>query len=286
VLNVFVEGDVDTYFYGQICQQVLPGPFMYQIRRSDQLGGQGRGKSHMLRVFASMRRSGILVLDFKGRKSAAMFFLDKDLDDLRRIKKRSPHLVYTEYYEVENYLFKHGDLVMAVGAACLKDTTYVRSTMASPDTWASRAAALWSDWLKLCMAGMLLDARGVCNYSALSSVNSPFDKPADDSRYRAEFSQLESASNYTPNVFQQKFARLSLKVDALYATGRQDVVFKGKWYAAILAEELKTSGVASGAALTALPVRLVGHLLQSLDFGDEWASYHREAVKRVVALTR
>src|SRR5579859_6899784 len=110
-LNVFVEGDLDSYFYGQICQQELPGSFAYHIIRSDQLAALGQGKTHLLKLFESMRRRGLLVLEFKGNKSAALFFVDKDVDNLRRKIKRSVHLTYTEYYEVENYVYKHGKLI-------------------------------------------------------------------------------------------------------------------------------------------------------------------------------
>lgn len=284
-LNVFVEGELDSYFYGQICQQELVGPFVYRIIRSDQLATPGSGKSHMLRLFCSMRRRGLLLLDFKGHKSAALFFVDKDVDDLHRTIKRSAHLVYTQYYEVENYVFKHGKLISAISAACLKDTSDVERLILMPDEWPRRAAILWADWLKLCVAGCLLQADGVCNYSAPSLVNSGPSRPVDPALYRVVFGRLEAASNYSAAVFGMKFARLTAKIDRLYRLDRQDVIFKGKWYRNLLSDELRSSGIATGASLKALPDRLTGHLLQSLDFREEWASYHREAVKRVIALT-
>jgi hypothetical protein len=284
-LNVFVEGQLDSYFYGQICQQELPGPFMYHIIRSDQIPGPGRGKDHMLKLFMSMRRRELLLLDFKGHKSAALFFVDKDIDDLRRTTKKSMHLVYTEYYEIENYVFKHGKLISAVSAACLRDTVEVERLIPRPREWASRAAILWAGWLKLCLGGCLLKADGVCNYSAPSMVNGGPGMPVDATRYRVTLGRLESASLYSPTDFRVRFARLEARVDQRYLLGQQDVIFKGKWYRTLLSDELRNLGIATGASLRALPDRLTGHLLQSLDFSENWASYHRDAIKRVIALT-
>lgn len=285
-LNVFVEGELDSYFYGQICRQELNGPFMYHIIRSDQLGTVGQGKSHMLKLFDSMRRRGLLVLNFKGHRSAALFFVDKDVDDMRRTIKRSAHLVYTEYYEVENYVFKHGKLIPAVSAACLKDTSDVERLILRPEEWPKRAAMLWADWLKLCLGGCLLNASGVCNYSASSLVNSGPGMPVDPTLYRVALGRLEAASMYSATDFRAKFARLEVKVRRLYLLDRQDVIFKGKWDKTILSDELKKSGIATGASLRALADRLTGHLLQSLDFSEDWAYYHRAAVKGVIALTK
>jgi Protein of unknown function (DUF4435) len=190
-LNVFVEGDVDSYFYGQVCKQVTPGLFMYQIIRSDQLAGSGRGKSSLIKLFESMRRRGLLVLDFKGQRSAALFFVDKDIDDLRRKIRRSRHIIYTKYYEVENYAFKHGKLTVAVSAACLRDSPDVERIILKPEEWSNRAARLWIDWLKLCLAGCLLNASGICNYSAPSSVNDDPCAPVNRVLFNSAFRRLE-----------------------------------------------------------------------------------------------
>lgn len=285
-LNVFVEGDLDSYFYGQICQQELTGPFMYHVVRSNQLASVGQGKSHMLKLFDSMRRRGLLVLDFKGHKSAALFFVDKDIDDLRRTIKRSVHLVYTEYYEVENYVFRHGKLIPAVSAACLRDTSDVERLIPNPEEWPRRAAILWADWLKLCLGGCLLKADGVCNYSAASFVNNGPSMPVDPALYRPALGRLETASKYSAADFRMRFVRLEIRINKLYSLDLQDLIFKGKWYKVILSDELRNSGIAAGASLRALADRVTGHLLQSLDFSEDWAYYHREAVKRVIALTK
>jgi hypothetical protein len=78
---------------------------------------------------------------------------------------------------------------------------------------------------------------------------------------------------------------VSGRVDRQYSAGIHDVVFKGKWYPWLLADELTVRGIATGSALKALPDRLTETLLLSLDFGEDWAAYFRDAVARIVALT-
>jgi hypothetical protein len=56
----------------------------------DALGAAGADKSHVLKTFDSLRRRKLLVMDFKGQRKASIFFVDKDVDDLRRTIKRSP----------------------------------------------------------------------------------------------------------------------------------------------------------------------------------------------------
>jgi hypothetical protein len=283
-LNVFVEGDVDSFFYGQICQLELGGPFNYTLKDSRQLPTPGQGKSHLLKHFESMRRHGLLVIDFKGQKSSSIFFVDKDVDDRRRTKKRSIHLVYTEYYDVENYIYRYGKLVRAVAAACFKDTAVVAAAIPVPDEWSARAASLWKGWLKLCLYSSLYATSSGCNYRASSQVNAGPAGPIDAVLYGRRLAEVEGVSGLSSLAFQARFTRLSRAVDRCYVAGRQDEIFRGKWYPILLSDELKALGIATGAATNALPSRLTEGLLLSLDFSQPWADYLRQAVKVVAAL--
>jgi hypothetical protein len=224
-------------------------------------------------------------MEFKDRKSAMLFFVDKDIDDLRRTRKRSPHLVYTEYYEVENYIFKHGDLIGALSAVSLKSRRTVERAFPKPEEWHERAALLWAPWLKLCLAGCLLGAEGVCPYSSYSKVNgSEPGMEVDPVAYSSVLTELQASSPYDAAEFAARFGRIETMVDELYVRGDQDTLFKGKWYVRLSSEDVRQSGIATGSALKALPHRMVAHMLQSLDFSEEWAGYFRDAVKATLAL--
>lgn len=282
-LNVFVEGNLDVYFYGQICAQDMQAPFSYHIIRSNQLPTGGHGKSALLKFFKAARRRKFLDMDFKGQRTEMLFFLDKDLDDLLRKKLRSAHLVYTEYYELENYLFKYGNLVESAAVACLQDIGEISRYFPPLTDWSKKAAELWRDWLELCLAGVLLKAPGVCNFRVTSEVNLVPMQASDASLVRGRFLAMRNASQLSEDEFDKKFATLHARVEKLYRDGRQDIIFRGKWYENLLSDELQAAGLAFGSSVRSLPDRISHHLMQSLDFSQPWAEYFRLPVQALIS---
>jgi hypothetical protein len=110
----FVEGQTDPYFYDKICEAVCqPSTVSYEIRRAQELPGGTGGKVALLALYDYLRRMSSLLDNFKGKTTGVLIFLDKDVDDLLRIQRRSEHIVYTKYYDLENHLFIHGNLTEA-----------------------------------------------------------------------------------------------------------------------------------------------------------------------------
>src|SRR5262249_11363245 len=111
-LFVFVEGkSSDPYFYGKICHSAMSqSGKTYCICRAAELPGSTGGKQAVLGFFQYLRNRGSLLDDFKGKKTAMLFFVDKDIADFLHRRLRSEYLCYTAYYNVENYIFRHGDL--------------------------------------------------------------------------------------------------------------------------------------------------------------------------------
>src|ERR1039457_2075498 len=271
-VNVFIEGEqVDGYFYSKIVYSESPAPFAYRVIRSNQLPTPGSGKKHLLIYFRLLRRQKQLVIDFKGKRSVVLFFLDKDIDDLSRTMVRSPHVIYTQYYEVENYLYMHGDLIEVSAAAFSADIAEVMRHFGSVSDWTLRAADRWKDWVKLCLAASDCRARGVCNYHSASQVHSA--GVLDPTLFSAKLAEIELASGLSHADFVSKFRRLQAKVNRYYASGDQDRLFKGKWYSIVLSDELAKAGLVTGAASKSMPSKLVSGLMQSLDFSEDWTSY-------------
>jgi hypothetical protein len=280
-LNIFVEGEyVDGYFYSKIAHSESSTPFTYRIIRSNQLPTPGSGKKHLLTYFKLLRRRNMLMMDFKGKRSAVLFFLDKDVDDLRRTKVRSQHVVYTEHYEVENYLYRHGNIIEVSAAACSADIAQASDHFGS-SSWPSSAADRWRDWVKLCLAAVGCQAHSVCNYHSPSEVHD--GGVVDPTLLADKLVAIEAASNMGTADFMRMYDRLSSKVDRLYMTGAQDRVFKGKWYTLMLADELRAAGLATGAATRSLPAKLVTGLMQSLDFSEDWTNPFRLPIRRLTA---
>jgi hypothetical protein len=122
-LFVFVEGKrTDPHFYGEICGSVCrTSEISYRICRSRELANGHGGKQTLISFFEYLRRKCALVHAFKGKSTGVLFFLDKDVDDLLRTQRRSPHVVYTRYYDVENHIFREADLIRAAAASASLD---------------------------------------------------------------------------------------------------------------------------------------------------------------------
>src|SRR5258708_1966077 len=119
-LFAFVGGkNSDRYFYGRLCSAVCnPLNVGYEEVVASRLpkGGSG-GKMVLVGFFKYLRRTRYLRTELQGKRTTAVFFLDKDIDDLLGRLLRSDHCIYTEHYHVENYFLKEADIANAVAAA-------------------------------------------------------------------------------------------------------------------------------------------------------------------------
>lgn len=121
-LYVFVEGkQCDPYFFAQVCAVTLCSRTTYYISTARQMPGNSGGKQALLKFFIYLRNRRSLVSSLGGQKTACIFFLDKDVDDIQRKRKRSPHVVYTKHYDVQNYVFVNGDITKGSAAAASVD---------------------------------------------------------------------------------------------------------------------------------------------------------------------
>ncbi|MEU7941947.1 hypothetical protein [Microbispora bryophytorum] len=276
-LIVFVEGrKTDSYVYGKVCSY-FGSPFFYRIIRSEEIPGTGAGKKRLLSHFESMRRNGYLIIDFKGHKAVTAFMLDKDVDDWKRIKKKSRHVIYTRYYDIENYVFAHGDIVEAVAAACSEDPGRVGSHF--PDLcWAELAADRWRDWVKLCLAASQLRVRGVTNFGSPSRVNRGVCGNVDKEQYENFLLEIKNRSGISAEEFDRKFRRIARKVDLLYTAKRHDEIFKGKWYKLQLQEEIRLT-IGKERAIPSLGDGVVNHMMQTLNFDDPWVEDFRKPLQ-------
>ena len=80
---VFVEGfEADPYFYGQFCEQVFgAAACTYEIVGGWRLAQTG-GKTVLMGFHAYLATTHSLLGTFQGKCSVALFFLDKDIDDV------------------------------------------------------------------------------------------------------------------------------------------------------------------------------------------------------------
>jgi hypothetical protein len=113
---IFVEGrDLNPHVYGQICAPLCKAAGKpHEVVIADRIAGGGGGKTVLKQLFGFLRDNKSLLDRSTKVAKLAMFYLDKDVDDLFGALIASDHVVYTPYYNIENHLFHEGDLVSSI----------------------------------------------------------------------------------------------------------------------------------------------------------------------------
>jgi len=282
---VFVEGKInDPYFYGEICRAVVSqsSGIRYTIRQAKEIPGDTGGKPALIAFFLYLKQSSALLDDFKGKKTGIIFFLDKDVDDLLRKQRCSEHIVYTQYYDVENHIFVEGDLAKAAAAAASMDYQQMIAGIGDYKKWRYQVAEKWKQWVKLCLFARKKDIGCECTYSNPSKVNNPLHESLDSTAYAQYLNLLENRSGLSSVQFKNAFKRVSKQVNDFYLAGEHDRIFKGKWYAGFLEAEIKTIAQNTPFNSKTLADRLVTAITMTLDFNAPWAEYFKEPVKKLI----
>jgi hypothetical protein len=282
---VFVEGWTDRYFYDKGCKVALNGlPRTYELRLSRELAAGGEGKHALLNFFSYLRGRKLLFHEFKGKKLAVIFFLDKDVDDFLRIRKRSKHLVYTQYYAVENYFVRHSDLGDALAAAACLDADSVRAILGNQDAWSRRAATEWKDWVGLCLLARAVRANAPSNYGRHSQVNVGAYGGVIPGSVMLMEGEIQAASGLPAARFQQISARVNRFVARMFAIGLHDRLFKGEWYGFFLVEDARRAAAGRPHDPNGLANRTFAVASSKLDFLQPWAEHLFHPVREIAEM--
>lgn len=278
---IFVEGkDIDSYIYGNIVSQICnPRGIGYDIFKIDIVEPGAGGKNAILDYHDYLRRQASLTTKLAGKTSIVAFFLDKDIDDLNSIKRRSKHIIYTEYYDVHNYIYLAGDLVKGSSAAGSFDPNLVKSLLINSHKWCNQASKRWIKWVVLCIFSLHLGIKCQCNYSVPSKINCPITGNEDTNQYKTYLDELLIKSGMTKSIFFRKLKHIEKCVDSYFNNDRADQVFKGKWYAILLAEDISKILLPLGynaTDITKTRNRLDSCIAATLDFSDNWCKYFQK----------
>ncbi len=281
-LFVFVEGkQSDPYFYAQICKSIPDLRFRYKIWLAQQLPGGAGGKQAILSFFTFLRKRKELVSSLGGQKTTCIFFVDKDVDDLQRKRKRSPHVVYTEHYDVANYIFLHGDLQTGAASAASVDPARLSVQLSDAPEWCLQAAKLWREWISICLRmledGILCEA----NYRVLSRVQTRPSEPTNAKLYATLTRDIARRAGLPVAMLRQQLRSTAEKVDRYFSQSLHHRIFKGKWFAHILADEIDRIMIGQPYDHNGLYNRLPCSIAATLDFGEPWADYFRNAIQSV-----
>lgn len=281
---IFVEGKVtDPYFYGKVCDSVCqPAGVSYEVCTSRELLKGNGGKQVLISFFEYLRRKSALVHIFKGKATGVVFFLDKDVDDFLRRQRRSEHVVYTLYYEVENHIFAEGDLVEATAACASMDPQEVLACLGDPEHCLRQVAERWKQWVTLCLFVAKKKIHSECNYRVTSPINNPLHGPVDQAAYLDHLQRIRGKLELTTRQFKRAFQRISKLVDSIYAQGEYDRVFKGRWYSIVLAAMIRDRPGSRSIDSRGLETHLCKIAASTVDFGEPWAEHFKEPVRNLI----
>jgi hypothetical protein len=281
---VFVEGKApDPYFYENICGAVYqPNRIGYEIRLAKELGGDGGGKKVLLGFFDFLEQRGALTNKLNGKTTQAIFFLDKDADDVLGIQRISDHIIYTKYYDVENHIFVEGDIIKGAAVAASLDIRMVTSAIGDPAQWRFAVASQWKVWIAFCIFTLTRQLNFQCNYSRLSIINDPQDGPVDTSKSATYLGLLETESGLAHQEFIDAFQSIMKLVADLFSRSEHDRVFKGKWYSFFLTEKVKSIAGYQLIKLNGLQDRILTAITMGLDFSDAWAEHFKTPLRKLI----
>lgn len=280
----FVEGKrTDPYFYGKICGSVCrTAGVSYEICRSQELPGGHGGKQALISFFEYLRRKSALLGVFKGKSTAVLFFLDKDVDDFLRTQRRSPHVVYTRYYNVENHIFMESDLVQAAAACASLDRQEVLQCLSDGRRWRREVAERWKQWVTLCLFVAKKKVNCESNYRVTSRINTPLHGPVDQAAYGECLERVQTKLGLTDRQFKRAFTRVARLVDDIYAQGDHDRVFKGTWYGVLLGATVRDGLRGRPVDSEGFERRLPSVAATALDFDASWADHFKEPLRLVI----
>lgn len=283
---LIVEGRLDRKFLTCLLPFALSEncATRFKILTSKELPGGHGGKPVLLRYYDYLRRRHALVSTLDHRRTTVGFFLDKDVDDIKRRLRRSPHVIYTDHYEIENYLFLHGDIVTATCTATALDRSVVEPAFFDSDgSWTRRCAKRWVEWLAICLLEVQLGSVGP-NYHAKSSPVHDSNGVVDEARLNQRLSDMRKRTAYSQDKFQELLNLARKRVASLISADAHDRIFKGKWYAWFLERDVRRHCVNHDAYFEDLGAIATRFLVTTLDFNGAWTSRIRDRIRALASL--
>jgi hypothetical protein len=287
-IHIFVEGrETDPYVYSRLCEDELsPLGLEFKVTRADELDpipGSG-GKVRLLGFFDYLKSTGSLCGEFKGETYATLFMLDKDIDDVLSKRRRSRHIVYTETYDIENYLFLEGDLPTAVAIALGIDRTLVSGWLPSSTGWCNATSTNWIHWTSVCLMCKRAQIPGIGNYSAPNTVNIPLHGTCDASEIENVMIRITIASGLSRTEIDDQFRRAKDLVTRRCRSGRPDTVFKGKWYPNVIASAAESHHPTEYRHCKSFRQSVLSVLQATLNWSGNWSAHIRNALVDVASL--
>jgi len=269
---LFVEGKkVDPAFYDRLLDRNI-NTQNYRIFRSYEIKGaeQSGGKKVLLSFFNFVKNKSSISGVFGDNPFTILFHLDKDIDDLLNNTIDSDNIIYTDYYSVENYLYKYGDLEKALLASTYCEIDRIQELFGDIRKWIGSKVKHWIPWVTLCIFSQKYKLDCGCGYSRPSVINNNYYEEINDEKYEEFLNRLEAEFEGSEDEFLKELEAIKQMVIDYYESDSFDLIFKGDWYRNILSEYLKNNGKVSIINHNSIGKKLESNLLMTLDFEDKW----------------
>ena len=108
--------------------------------------------------------------------------------------------------------------------------------------------------------------------------------PTDARRYATLTRDVARRCGLTAQVFRQKLSATARKVDKHFARGQHHRIFKGKWFATVLSDDIDRIMAGRPYDNSRLGSRLTSSVTTTLDFTEPWADHFRNPIRNVIAM--
>lgn len=276
----FVEGvENDRYVYSEIAKNIFSKKGIraeYPVANILSSNGRQGGKDILVGFFHYLKSNHVLSADFKGKKTTFAFMLDKDVDDLQGKYIISKHVFYTEHYDLQYYLFLHGDVITSAAAGASIPSEEISGLLGDKSAWLNKCITNWKDWLTICLF-LKINNISLGGYAVPSKINTKVYGGLDNSLLTKYKAQAYRKSGFDQVVFDELYAAAEEVVNQLWASGKADQIFKGKWYLYWLVNHLEAG---HGVKLNAKNLACI--LCSNLNWKGSWTKRYQVKLSKLV----
>ncbi|MFJ5545633.1 hypothetical protein [Micromonospora chalcea] len=290
---IVVEGrDFDTPFYESVAKsstyvkergyQVW---LIEQITRKIGASSKGRsagGKAAALAVFDAYKKSGSLSLVNSGGRRSIVFCMDRDVDDIAKSVRRSPHVIYTPMADAESCVYVYSDFARAIALATSLDESSARDFASRNADWADELAKIWREWIELCCLAAAHRAFCHVGTSKRSAVNENTFGPIIKAEVVRAKRVILSKSQFVPSKHADLERRVKDRLGRVYAAGKARRLLGKHWIPEFLLHLLTSHVGQAPVTLANFKQRAPLAFLAALDFDGSWADYYRKKFEALI----
>ena len=287
-LFIVVEGrDVDVPFYEGIAKS---SPSVrakgYQIWLVEQITREVRsnegatsrsagGKQAVLALFDLYKAAGILSVSNSHGRRSVIFCVDKDMDDVAKVLRRSSHVAYTPMADAEACVFAFADPVAGlVRATSLSEADAREFVNQHPDPMGD-LANIWRAWIQLCALAIAHSAHCHVGTTKPSSINHQAYGAVDRAEVAIALRLIRRKSQLPVGRHASLERRVSERIARLYASGNGRRLVGKHWIIPYLRSRLGAFFGNAPIGLANIKHKAPVAYLSALDFSGGWATPYR-----------